>query len=232
MKVKLVKMGMDIDETRNHRVRGIVKTKDNEYLFIEILQGHRPNIRYTNLIQKEYEKEYPFEEYIWIDGCFRVDVPEDYFKNYTPKYAEFRDKSFRNIKHSKEGIIQVLQMLNPEIDDIELVDKNYIDDFCNENGFYRLYDNRLPHYTEPIKLLTYFERNNIARVKLLYTCYSTNGEHKFEEYQTIETKINDDFKEKYGIDTTNILIEEYKENVKDFNLKGVRYEKIKDINKM
>ena len=33
--------------------------------------------------KKEYEKRYPNTEYIAIDGCFRVDIPEDYFKNYT-----------------------------------------------------------------------------------------------------------------------------------------------------
>ena len=221
MKVKLVKMGMDIDGTRNHRVRGIVKTKDNEYLFIEILEGNRPKISYTSLSQKEYEETYPYEEYIWIDGCFRVDIPEDYFKNYTKKYAEFRDKSFKDIPHSKEGIIKVLQMLNPEIDDIELTNEHYIENFCNEHRFYRLYDNRLEHTLEPIKLLFYSETNYIAKVQLLYTCYSADKKHKFEEYQTIETKINVDFINKYGIDTTNILIEEYKENNKNI-FKGVR----------
>ena len=36
MKIKMVKMGMDIDETRNHRIRGIIPTKDGKYLFIEM----------------------------------------------------------------------------------------------------------------------------------------------------------------------------------------------------
>ena len=45
---------------------------------------------------------------------------------------------------------------------------------------------------------------------MLYTCYSADKKHKFEEYQTIETKINNDFIKEYGIDTTSILIEEYK----------------------
>ena len=35
MKIKMVKMGMDIDETRNHRIRGIIPTKDGKYLFID-----------------------------------------------------------------------------------------------------------------------------------------------------------------------------------------------------
>ena len=51
-------MGMDIDETRNHRIRGIVPTSDGKYLFIEIMQGSRPDRRYTSCSQKEYEKKY------------------------------------------------------------------------------------------------------------------------------------------------------------------------------
>ena len=43
-------------------------------------------------------------------------------------------------------------MLNPDINDIKLVDQNYIDDFCNKNGFYKLYNNKLEHTFEPIKL--------------------------------------------------------------------------------
>ena len=82
MKIKFVKMGMDIDKTRNHRIRGIVPTEDNKYLFVEILQGRRVKRQYTSLSQKEYREKYPYEEYINIDFCFRVDVPEDYYKNF------------------------------------------------------------------------------------------------------------------------------------------------------
>ena len=217
MKVKLIKMGMDIDETRNHRVRGIIKSKDDEYLFIEILEGNRPKQCYTNFkSEKDYLKAYPFEEYIWIDFCFRVDIPEDCFKCYTKKYADFTKKSFRNIPHSKEGIIKVLQMINPEIDDIELTSEHYIDEFCNEHGFYRLYDSRLKHSYNPMKLLFYSESNKLARIKFLYTCFSADGENKYEEFQTIETKIDNIFIEKYGIDTTNILFEEYNKELTIF----------------
>ena len=66
MKIKMVKMGIDIDETRNHRIRGIVPTKDGKYLFIEMLQGNRPNIKYTSLSNKEYELQYPNQEYIYL----------------------------------------------------------------------------------------------------------------------------------------------------------------------
>ncbi len=71
MKIKFVKMGMDIDKTRNHRIRGIVPTDDGKYLFIEILQGRRVKRQYTSLSKKEYEEKYPYEEYINIDFCFR-----------------------------------------------------------------------------------------------------------------------------------------------------------------
>ena len=50
----MVKMGMDIDETRNHRIRGIVPTEDGKYLFVEIMQGRRPDIKYTSCSKKEY----------------------------------------------------------------------------------------------------------------------------------------------------------------------------------
>lgn len=210
MKVKLIKMGMDIDETRNCRVRGIVETKDGEYLFIELLRGIRPSTNYFNS-KEEYFKQYPIEEYVWIDGCFRVDVPEDKSKNYTEKYAEFGRKSFRDIPHSKEGIIKILQMLNPEIDDIELTDEYYIDKFCDERGFYGLYNPKLEHSYEPIKIKFYDEKNNEAVIKMLYTCYSADKKYKYEDFREDKVTIDDDFISKYGVDTTNILIEEYKE---------------------
>ena len=52
--VKLVKMGVDIDDTRNHRVRGIIKTEDNKYLFIEILQGNRISRKNLSLSSEDY----------------------------------------------------------------------------------------------------------------------------------------------------------------------------------
>ena len=60
----MVKMGMDIDKTRNHRIRGIVPTEDGKYLFVEITQGRRPDKKYMLCSQKEYEKMYPYPEYI------------------------------------------------------------------------------------------------------------------------------------------------------------------------
>ena len=212
MKIKFVKMGMDIDKTRNHRIRGIVPTEDNKYLFVEILQGRRVKRQYTSLSQKEYREKYPYEEYINIDFCFRVDVPEDYYKNFSKEYNQYTKTSFRNLQHTKENIIKLLQNFNKNITDIELTDNYYIDDFCNKKGFYELYDNRLQHTYEPIKIITKWGQT--ARIKFLYTCYSVNG-LMYSEYRTVETEINDEFIKKYGIDTTNILIEEYEESKKN-----------------
>ena len=212
MKIKFIKMGMDIDEIRNHRIRGIVPTEDGKYLFIEILQGRRVKRQDTSLSKKEYEEKYPYEEYINIDFCFRVDVPEDYYKNYSKEYNKYTKTSFRNLQHTKENIIKLLQNFNKNITDIELTNNYYIDDFCNEKGFYELYDNRLQHTYEPIKIITKWKQT--ARIKFLYTCYSANG-LMYSEYRTVETEINDEFMQKYGIDTTNILIEEYEESKKN-----------------
>ena len=81
MKIKMIKMGMDIDETRNHRIRGIVPTSDGKYLFIEIMQGSRPDRKYTSCSPKEYEKKYPNPEYIFLDS-----------KNVKLKNVEFQGK--------------------------------------------------------------------------------------------------------------------------------------------
>ena len=120
----MVKMGMDIDETRNHRIRGIIPTSDGKYLFIEIMQGRRPDRKYTSCSLKEYEKRYPNPEYIAIDGCFRVDIPEDYFKNYTKEFSNYDRAALFEYAHTKENIVKLLQEFNKDIDDIELTDDN------------------------------------------------------------------------------------------------------------
>lgn len=229
MKVKMVKMGMDIDETRNHRIRGIVPTDDGKYLFVEILQGNRPNRRYTSLSQKEYEKIYPNENYIWIDGCFRVDIPEDYYKNYTKKYSKYDRHSFYEYQHTKQNIIKLLQQFNKSIDDIELTDNYYLDQFCDERGFYRLYDDRLKHTYEPIKIeWSDLLKNGKCKVEFLYTCYSANGE-KYEEKMKINKNFQDLIKE-YGKETMLELIEKYIDEkckvIQKQELKE-KYEKIK-----
>lgn len=213
MKVKMVKMGMDIDETRNHRIRGIVPTEDGKYLFLEILEGNRPNIRYTNLSPSEYSLKYPYEEYVWIDSCFRVDIPEDYYKNYTAEFSEYGRKSFTNLKHTKENIVKILQEFNKNIDDIELVDDYYIDKFCEEKGFFRLYDNRLKHsYSPKIVFWSDLEKDGETQLDCIYTCYSADGSVEYTEERRRFLSINEMIQE-YGIDMTKILIDEYINNL-------------------
>lgn len=208
MKIKMVKMGMDIDETRNHRIRGIVPTSDGKYLFIEILQGKRPNIRYTSCSQKEYEVKYPNPEYISIDSCFRVDIPEDYFRNYTKEFSEYNRKSLFEYAYTKENIVKVLQKFNKEIDEIELTDDYYIDKYCEEKGFFSLYDNRLKHQYKPIEVKwTDMLKNGESRIKVLYTCYSSNG-LKYQEEQMRE-KNTQYFINEYGKEIIEKLMTKY-----------------------
>lgn len=208
MKIKMVKMGMDIDETRNHRIRGIVPTDDGKYLFIEILQGRRPDRRYTSYSPKEYEKKYPNPEYIAIDGCFRVDIPEDYFKNYTKEFSNYDRAALFEYAHTKENIVKLLQKFNKDIDDIELTDDYYIDKYCEEKGFFSLYDNRLKHDYKPIEVeWTDMLKNGDTRIKVLYTCYSANG-LKYQEEQTRE-RDTQYFINEYGKETMGNLMTKY-----------------------
>lgn len=208
MKIKMVKMGMDIDETRNHRIRGIVPTSDGKYLFIEIMQGRRPDRKYTSCSLKEYEKRYPNPEYIAIDGCFRVDIPEDYFKNYTKEFSDYDRAALFEYAHTKENIIKVLQKFNKDIDDIELTDDYYIDKYCEEKGFFSLYDYRLKHEYKPIEVeWTDMLKNGDTRIKVLYTCYSANG-LKYQEEQTRE-RDTQYFINEYGKETMGNLMTKY-----------------------
>ena len=208
MKIKMVKMGMDIDETRNHRIRGIVPTEDGKYLFVEIMQGRRPDIKYTSCSKKEYEQKYPNPEYVYLDSCFRVDIPEDYFKNYTKEFSDYDRAALFEYAHTKENIIKLLQKFNKDIDDIELTDDYYIDKFCEEKGFFRLYDNRLKHEYKPIEIdWTDLNKDGYSRVKFLYTCYSAGG-IKYQEEKRYERKTQDLINE-YGKELISDLITKY-----------------------
>ena len=59
--IKLVKMGCDIDEENNHRVRGIVPTDDGKQLFIEVGDAHRfDKSHFKDMSKEEYLKKYPY----------------------------------------------------------------------------------------------------------------------------------------------------------------------------
>ena len=45
--IKLVKMGCDIDEENNHRIRGVVPTEDGKQVFVEVGDIERPNKPYS-----------------------------------------------------------------------------------------------------------------------------------------------------------------------------------------
>jgi len=212
MKIKMVKMGLDIDSTRNHRIRGIVPTKDDKYVFIEILQGNRVDRRYTSLSNKEYELKYPNLEYIVVDSCFRVDIPKEYFNNYSPEFKEIIRNSYYELAYTKENIVKLLQTLNKDIEDIDLVDEYYIDKFCEDKGFFRLYDDRLKHFYKPIEIVySDLKNNGDTRVKQLYTCYAVNGTEYSEELE-VDTTIDNLIKEN-GKEIIQKLVNDYVEKM-------------------
>lgn len=177
--IKFAKMGMDIDDDNNHRIRGIVPTDDGKYLFIEITRGHRFNKSYyDNLTKKEYEERFPYEDYLFCELCFRVDIPYDYYENCSKEFDMYDRHAFYKISHNKEGILEFLQTFNKNIKDIKLVENNYIDEYCDELGFYRLYDDKLEHKYEPIKIVYKTDRDLILNMK--YSCYNHDKTERFE----------------------------------------------------
>ena len=207
MKIKMIKLGWDIDETRNRRICGIIPTIDKKFLFIELSLIHRPDIKHTSLSNAEYEKKYPNKEYISIDSCFRVDLPEDFYKNNSKEFREYFYKDFFEFEYTNSNIVKVLQIFNPNIEDIELTTDYYIDKFCEEKGFFKLYDKRLNHSYEPLKINWIgLPNKNTAIVKLLYTCYASNGTEYKEELRERHS-IQDLIKE-YGKEKIQKLINE------------------------
>ena len=94
MKIKMVKMGSDYTTPINCRLRGIVVTPDNKHLFVEVGCAYSPDIRHTSLTQKEYNLKYPNPQYVSVDFCFRVDIPEDRYKNSTKEYRKYTRENF------------------------------------------------------------------------------------------------------------------------------------------
>lgn len=225
-KIKFVKMGCDIDEKAglNHRIRTIIETDDNKYIFIELSCAHRFDMKYTKCATKEeYLKKYPYENYLYVDFFFRVDVPQDKYKNYSEDYKEELKNCYYTIEYTKENIIKFLQKYNKTITDYELTNENWLDDYCNTKGFYKLYDERLQHKIEPLKIVSM--HGNVVRLKVLYTAWNYNKSVEYTETweSTLDLReivttpdgrnitVEERFIEQYGIDTLNILIEEYKE---------------------
>lgn len=208
MKVKFVKMGMDIDETKNHRIRSIFPTSDDKYLFIEISQGTRPDIRYTNLNTKEYQIKYPNEHYIFINNCFRIDNPEEHYNNYSPEFKDYNGQPFYELDYTNANIIQLLQRLNKDISNIELVDEYFLDKYCEEKGFFRLYDYRLKHSYEPIEIIwSNLGLSDKSKVKFLYTFFDAHGNEYSKKLERYEE--NSDLFKKYDNGKLKTLFEEY-----------------------
>lgn len=215
--IKMVKMGMSVDEIRNHRIRGIVPASNGDYLFVEIQLARRPSRSYftTPEQKKLYDEKYTTPEYIHVDSCFRVDVPEDYFNNYSIGYEK---ESFTNLDYTNENITKVLKKFNKNIIGIELVDENYIDKFCEEKGFFRLYDDRLDYVYEPVEILNM--ANNYIRLKMYYSCLNHDKTIKYEKYHNIELNNYNlkELEEKYGSKIISDIVNKYNENNKSYDL--------------
>lgn len=208
MKIKMVKMGSDYTTPINCRLRGIVVTSDNKHLFVEVGCVYRPNIRNTSLTQKEYNIKYPNPQYVSVSSCYRVDIPEDRYNNSTKEYVQYIRENFFEIPYTEKGITECLKKLNNEIDGIEQVNDYYIDQYCEENGFYTLYDKRLKHNYEilSIKYLDPCIKND-SNIIYKYTCYAKNGT-KFSKISEEKDNIENIVK-KYGATNVKPLVLEY-----------------------
>lgn len=209
MKVKMIKMGSADVNNINCRLNGIVVTEDNKHLFIEIGCANSPNIKNTTLSQKEYNLKYPNPQYVSARRCYRIDIPEDFYKNSTKEYVNLTRENFYEIPYTEQGIIELLKKFNKNIDEIELIeDYQYIKKYCEENGFYELYDDRLKHSNEilSVKYLDpYIGNNSIIICK--YTCYAKDGT-EYSEVVEKEKKIKNIVNE-YGKEKVKPLVLEY-----------------------
>lgn len=208
MKVKMIKMGSANTNDINCRLRGIVISSDNKPLFLEIGSAYSPNINNTSLSQKEYNLKFPNPEYVSVDFCYRVDIPEDFYKNRSKEFDKFVMNNLYEIPYTKKGVLSFLKLLNKEIDDIELVDDYYIDKYCEEQGFYELYDDRLLH-KEKLEEIIWVEPkdNGEIRYKYRYICFAKNGTVYSELKENI-SRLNDVIN-KYGKEEVKKQVEKF-----------------------
>lgn len=216
--IKLIKMGCDIDEENNHRVRGIIPTEDGKYLFVEVSSGNRFEYNKNNfptLSKSDYLERYPYEKYLYCDSCFRIDIPEDYCSNYTKEFSDYDRKCLYKINYNKDGIIKFLQNFNKNIKNIELVNDYYIDDYCKQHGFYKLYDNNLKHSLNPLKITHMNDRD--LTMDVLYTCYNYDDSVEYNEEMNIKYRDynRNELDKLYGRDVMNTLIENYEKHFEE-----------------
>lgn len=208
MKIKMVKKGWNMDNSLNPRIRGIIPTEDEKYVLIEIHKAYRPDEKYFNMSKNEYNKKFPNEEYVSVMDCYRIDNPKEYYDYFSKDYKHFESDRFYEIPYNKDGVIKLLQMINKNIDDIEITDKDYIDEFKEEKGFFKLYDDRLKHNYIPLKIdWSDLKAEGQTKIEVLYTCYSAGGE-KFEEKLMLEKDTLEIFKQ-FGKESLNNIFDEY-----------------------
>ena len=106
------------------------------------------------------------------------------------------------------SVIKFLRKLNNEIDGIELVNGYYLDKYCEENGFYELYDDRLKHNYE-ILSIKYLDPDikDDSNIIYKYTCYAVDGT-EFSEIREEKDNIKNIVK-KYGLENVKPLVLEY-----------------------
>ena len=122
----------------NCRIRGIVKNNDDRYIYLELTSGNRFSRKDTGLSLKEYENKYPYEQYIFIDHCFYLDVPKDHYNNYSEELKSLDRKPFYYLPYSKDGVLHILnEYLKCDFKDIEVVNDNYrVHSEIDKMGFY------------------------------------------------------------------------------------------------
>lgn len=205
----MVKMGSDIDDKKNHRIRGIIPVDNGDYIFLEISQAYSPKKDYLHdLSQEKYKKKFPYENYLFVEDCYRVDVPKDKFNYHSEAYKNFDKKAFYTIEYTPKNILKLCSTFNKKIVDVKLVEENYIKEFEEEMGFYDLYNDKLNHTIKPIEILRMDK--SIIKFKMHYHCTNYNNTIDYDEIY-IDSFNNDidSLKKEYGAETIETLIENY-----------------------